>query len=312
MNSDEYELRPLTPEDKPEFANTVYTSFNTWHARHGGQGDFFPQGPHITEIFFDVYNEISPGYSVAAFKPGNPNVLGSCFYHPRKHHVSLGIMSVHPDHFGQGIGKALVQHIIDFTESNGYDSLRLIGSAANNDSFSLYNKADFVPRCAYQDMLVPVPETGLPNSPQRNRLRTATPNDASAMAALEMEISEISRQPDFEYCIANRLGCFTTYILEGQNGTIQGFAIALKSPALNIIGPLLARTEENAIDIITKALDDFKGLSPLIVVPMEKRRIVRKLYDYGARNVETHLCQVRGAFKPFQGISLPSYLPETG
>jgi len=32
----------------------------------------------------------------------------------------------------------------------------------------------------------------------------------------------------------------------------------------------------------------------------------------GARNVETHLFQVRGAYKPFTGVAMPSFLPETG
>jgi hypothetical protein len=32
----------------------------------------------------------------------------------------------------------------------------------------------------------------------------------------------------------------------------------------------------------------------------------------GAHNVETHLVQVRGQFQPFNGVSLPSFLPETG
>jgi hypothetical protein len=30
------------------------------------------------------------------------------------------------------------------------------------------------------------------------------------------------------------------------------------------------------------------------------------------RSVETHLLQVRGKFQPFNGVSLPSFLPETG
>lgn len=35
-------------------------------------------------------------------------------------------------------------------------------------------------------------------------------------------------------------------------------------------------------------------------------------HGWGARNVETHLFQVRGEFQPFAGVSLPSFLPETG
>jgi hypothetical protein len=36
------------------------------------------------------------------------------------------------------------------------------------------------------------------------------------------------------------------------------------------------------------------------------------MYDWGARNCELHIYQVRGQFKPFQGISMPTFLPETG
>ncbi len=88
--------------------------------------------------------------------------MGSCFYHPRKQHVSLGIMTVHPNYAGMGVGRDLLQHVMDFTDAHGYKSLRLTQSAINVDSFSLYNKAGFVPRYAYQDMIVHVPETGIP------------------------------------------------------------------------------------------------------------------------------------------------------
>ena len=313
MKKIDYALRPLRPEDRSEFARSLYTSFNTWYARHGYVGDYFSGGPHVVEIFFDIYNDISPGHSVAAFQPGDGKVMGSCFYHPRETHVSLGIMSVHPDYFGQGVGKALLEHIIDYTESNGHDSLRLVGSAMNMDSFSLYNRAGFVPRCTYHDMTVRVPETGMDGEgPNARRVRPATPDDTPAMTELELQISGISRQPDFDYCIENRLGCFHAYILEDGQSGIDGFAIAIKHPCINMIGPLLARSEEDAAALLFRAFDEFKGAAPVMVVPMEKRVLVEQLYRWGARNVETHLCQVRGAFQPFQGVSLPSFLPETG
>lgn len=69
-------------------------------------------------IFLDIYGDISPGRSVAEFDPKSGEIMGACFYHPRKHHVSLGVMSVSPDYFKRGVGRALVNHIVDFTESN--------------------------------------------------------------------------------------------------------------------------------------------------------------------------------------------------
>lgn len=56
----------------------------------------------------------------------------------------------------------------------------------------------------------------------------------------------------------------------------------------------------------------FRGGAALLAVPMERRHVVEALYDWGARNVETHLFQVRGQFQPFAGVNLPSFLPETG
>src|SRR5690606_26225274 len=138
---------------------------------------------------------LTPGCNVVAVNPANGRLMGSCFYHPREHHVSLGIMNVHPNYFGRGVGSALLRHIIDFTEKQNYPALRLTQSAINVDSFSLYNKAGFVPRYSYQDMLISVPEGGLsPTLAETAQVRDATPDDVSAMAELEMTVSGISRK----------------------------------------------------------------------------------------------------------------------
>jgi hypothetical protein len=44
---------------------------------------------------------------------------------------------------------------------------------------------------------------------------------------------------------------------------------------------------------------------------VEKEKLVRRLYDWGARNCELHFCQVRGEFQPYRGVNLPTYLPES-
>src|SRR5690606_10302886 len=104
----------------------------------------------------------------------------------RAKHVSLGIMTVHPNHFGAGVGGRLVRHIVNFTDEGGFPALRLTQSALNLDSFSLYNRAGFVPRLAYQDMYLPVPANGLPFSTEGDAfVRSATLEDVPAIAALE-------------------------------------------------------------------------------------------------------------------------------
>ncbi len=308
-----FELRPLYEEDRADFCEALYQSFNVWYARHGWQGDYFRGDPSVCEIFYDLYNDLSPGCSVCAVDSSTGKLMGSCFYHPREHHVSLGIMSVHPDYWSRGVGKALVNHIIDYTESNGFDSLRLVSSAMNVDSFSLYNTSGFVPRCTYNDMILSVPEEGLNASSDRDgQVRPATLEDIPAMAALEMEISGICREKDYRYCIENKRGILHTSVIEAETGELNGFLFSIKHPALNMIGPGVARSEEDGVALLLAELDIFRGETPLFLIPMQKRLLVESAYRWGARNVELHLCEVRGAYQEPRGVHFPSFLPETG
>ncbi len=90
------------------------------------------------------------------------------------------------------------------------------------------------------------------------------------------------------------------------------FANPTYKTALNMIGPGAARTEEGAAALILSSLQRFRGETALVVVPMDCPTLVRLMYGWGAKNVETHLFQVWGEFKPFKGVSIPSFLPETG
>jgi ribosomal protein S18 acetylase RimI-like enzyme len=306
-------LRPLTDDDRSAYAHMLHRSFNTWYGAHGWPSDYFRCAPEQAGIFLDIYNDISPGCSIAAFDPNSGKLMGACFYHPREHHVSLGVMSVNPDYFQRGVGRALVNHIVDFTESHQYPALRLVSSAMNMDSFSLYNRSGLIPRGSYHDMVLPVPITGLRvRYPLRDQVRAARPADVDAMAMLEMEVSGISRVNDYRYAIENPRGVLQTLVFERSDGVIGGFMISIKHPALTMLGPCVARDESATLALLLQATERFRGEAPLFVVPMDKRELVDTLYEWGARNVEAHLFQVRGKFQAFNGVSLPSFLPETG
>jgi GNAT superfamily N-acetyltransferase len=308
----ELELRTMTPADATEVAELIYASINVWYRDNGHPEIQFRGGPATTEVFYETYDALAPGANVVAVNPASGRIAGSCFFHPRPTHVGLGIMNVHPNYFGAGVGKALLGYICDFTDSNGYRALRLTSSALNLDSFALYNRAGFVPRLAYQDMWVAVPEEGLGASPpRRDRVRTATPSDAAAMEALELEIAGVSRGPDYAHAIENARGFWDAAVIEGRSGDIDGYLISSGHSAMNIMGPLVARTEEDAIALLSHALDLYAGRAPLALVPVERRAIVEQMYAWGARNSELHFCQVRGEFQPFRGISMPTFMLET-
>lgn len=303
----------MTEEDSAEYGRLLHRSFNSWYAARGWPQDYFSCSPQDVEIFFQVYNDLSPGCNFAAVHRNSGVLMGGCFYHPRETHMSLGIMSVSPDHFGNGVGRALVEAIAGECQKQGYDSLRLVGSAMNMDSFSLYNRSGFVPRDSFNDMVVPVPATGIGKTVRgHNRVRPARREDINELARVEESTSGVKRKQDYAYAIKNPRGLFHLSVYENDGGGLDGFLMSCRHPALNMIGPGMASTQTIAIALIMVELDRFRGMSPLILIPMRKRKIVEALYDLGGRNVETHLLQVRGPFRAMRGVNIPSFLPETG
>lgn len=305
-------IRNMQPDDRYEIAELIYCSLNTWYETHG-IGRLLAGGPRTACVFYDVYSSLEPSRGIVAVEQESGVLAGSCFFHPRETHVSLGIMNVHPNYFGFGVGKALLKEIINFTENNGYPSLRLTQSALNLDSFSLYNAAGFVPRFGLQDMMLQVPSEGLKAKvPDQKHVREAKLEDVAGMAALERSVSGITREEDYRYCIENELGFWHVSVYENEQGGIEGFAISSGHDAMNMIGPLVARSAREAEALLLTELDRYRGRTPIFLLPMKESDLVQRMYKLGARNCELHLCQVRGEFQELNGISTPTFLLETG
>ena len=167
------ELNFMQPDQWDAVAALIYDSTNAWYVANGKPAIF--TGPRdSTRLFCEVYEALDPGCCVIAEDVETGAIAGSCFYHPRTSHVSLGIMNVNPDYFGQGIARKLLRYITDFAGKQGLPT-RLVSSAINLDSFSLYNREGFVPTQVFQDMILTVPEDGLPLRNPSVRGRYARP-----------------------------------------------------------------------------------------------------------------------------------------
>lgn len=304
-------IRTMTPDDRGEVGALIQLSLNYWYQTHGMHA-VFSGNPHAADVFFEVYHELEPGCAIVAEDERTGLLAGSCFYHPRPHHYGLGIMNAHPNYFGSGVSGLLLRHIIELARSEG-KPVRLTSSALNLTSFSLYTRAGFVPRCAFQDLYLKVPPGGLDvPRPDEARVRPARLDDVAAMAGLEMEVSGISREMDYRFCIANAQGFWHASVYETGQGAIDGFLISCGHPCFNMLGPGVARGEREAEALIWHELDVYRGRAPILLIPVERAGLVRALYQAGARNCEMHFCQVLGDAKPFAGVSMPTFLPETG
>ena len=151
--------RPMRSADRLAVAELIATSTNAWYQARGA-GPIFPDGPASTTVFFDVYETLDPGCG-AGGRGRRERTVGRVVFLPSAADARFARdHERHPSDFGRGVARALLAEIVDFADRES-KPLRLVSSAMNLDSFSLYNRAGLVPRAVYQDMIVSVPEGGL-------------------------------------------------------------------------------------------------------------------------------------------------------
>lgn len=306
-----FQLRSMQPNEYDQVARLIYESTNGWYVKNG-RAPIFQGPPEVARLFCEVYEDLDPGCCVVALEEPSGRIAGSCFYHPRPTHVSLGIMNVHPEFFGQGIARQLLRFIMDLADEQDLP-VRLVSSAVNLDSYSLYSRAGFVPRVVYQDMTMAVPAGGIQATlPTGFTTRTARMEDVPRMVELEEAISGIRRPQDYQYFIRNQRGIWETVVAEDKKGNLEGFLASVYHPGSNMLGPGVASSEQVAVVLLHEQLKRHGGRQPVWLVPAQCRRLVDTMYDWGARNCELHFSQVCGRWQEASGLVFPTFMPETG
>jgi GNAT superfamily N-acetyltransferase len=306
-----FETRLMRVDDWNEVARLIHSSLNIWYERNRGF-QLVSGGWETMLIFPRVYEALDPGCCVLVEETSSKRIAGSCFFHPRSTHVALGIMNTHPDFFGNGVASLMLKYIINEADQRTLP-IRLVSGATNVDSFSLYNRAGFVPTRFFQDMTVKVPEKGFDvAAPPGWTLRDATTDDIPKIVALEKELSSIEREKDYHFFLRNNDNIWHMSDLTGPNGELGGFLVSVNDPGSNMLGPGLARDESLAAALVRGELNHHRGCSPVWLIPSCSRSLVDAMYAMGAKNCELHITQVRGNYTPESGIVFPTFMPETG
>ncbi len=306
----DYGVQTMRRDQWDEVATLIHDSTNAWYQTHRNRL-VFQSGPQSTRLFCEVYETLDPGCCLLAVRKSDQKILGSCFYHPRPTHVSLGIMNVHPSAFGRGIARELLQRVKLVAERADLP-LRLVSSAMNLDSFSLYTRAGMVPRQTCQDLMLQVPELGIPpGDVPAGQIREATRQDISAMGALERQVSGICRPQDYELFVGNPGGYWHVSVLYHEE-QLQGWIVSIAHPASQMIGPGVACNQQIATALLRHELNHRAGSTMVFLVPVDCDQIVQAAYAWGARNCELHVVQVYGDYQTVQGVAFPTFMPETG
>ena len=302
-------IRAMRRDEWEDVAELIHLSTNYWYEANRHLR-IFTCPPEGCMWFCKVYEALDPGCCLVARDVSSGRLVGSCFYHPRSTHVSLGIMNAHPGYFGRGVASRLLARIVEIAHERDLP-VRLVSSAMNLDSFSLYNRAGFVPRQLYQDMYLPKGVAGAAAPGLAGQVREARLADVPALVSLERELAGLDRQKDYDFFIRNEQGIWHTLVLEESPGRMAGFLVSVNHPSSNMLGPGVMRDVPSALALIYRQLEHHAGRTPVFLAPTDRPELLEQVYKWGGRNCEIHMHNVLGRFPRMQGINMPTFMPET-
>jgi len=280
-------IRRARPKDAQACGKICYGAFSTINAAHGFPCDF-PSAEATTEVLAMMFS--TPGfYGVVAERGGR--IVGSNCLDERATIAGIGPVTVDPAAQNLGVGRKLMDAVMDRAKERGAAGMRLVQAAFHNRSLSLYANLGFDVRESLSCM------QGRPQkrSVSGCKVRAAQPADLDACNALARRVHGFDRGADLVQ--ATEQG--TAKVVE-RAGRITGYASHLA-----FFGHATAETNLDLQALIASA-EYFGG--PGILVPSRNSALFRWCLGNGLRVTQPMTLMSAGLYNEPSGAWLPSVM----
>jgi len=280
-------LRPGTKEDAPACGVIIYDAFKAIADQHNFPRDF-PSVQFATGAATMLLS--NPGfYSVVAELDGR--IAGSNFMDERSRIAGIGPISIDPSVQNQGIGKRLMQDVLERTAQRNFPGVRLVQAGYHNRSLCLYTRLGFDTR----EPLSTMQGKPLGLTIAGYDVRTATDADLGACNRLCERIHGHDRGGELRDAIRQGSATVVEHL-----GRITGYAtqIAFFSHAVG-------ETNED-LKALIGAAREFGG--PGFLVPTRNGELMRWCLGKGLRLVHQMTLMTIGLYNDPAGAFLPSVL----
>ncbi len=228
-------LRPAAPADAAACGQICYDAFRTINDAHGFPCDF-PSAAVATAVLGMLIEH--PGFfGVVAERDGR--IIGSNFIDERSTIAGVGPITVNPTEQNQGVGRRLMQAVMDRAASRGTPGVRLCQAAFHRRSLCLYTTLGFRTR----EPLSVMNGTPLQRSIPGYAVRPAEQSDLDACNAVCIGVHGFHRGAELKDAIDQK----TATVVE-RDGQITGYATEV-----GFFAHTVARSNADLIALIAAA-----------------------------------------------------------
>lgn len=279
-------LRAGTPADASELGRICYEAFAAISGKHNFPQDF-PNAEVATGLTSFLLGH--PGfYSVVAERDGR--ILGSNFLDERSPIAGVGPITVDPAAQDRGVGRRLMQDVLDRADSRGFAGVRLVQAAYHSRSLSLYVSLGFDVREPLANIQGPALGITIPG----RAVRPARPSDLDGCNQLCRRVHGHDRGGELRDAIEAE----TATVVE-HDGRITGYATSV-----SFFGHTVGETDDD-VKALIGAAPSFDG--PGFLMPA-RSPLLRWCLEQKLRVVQVLTLMSRGLYNEPAGSFLPSIL----
>lgn len=280
-------VRKATPADAAECGKICFEAFSAINAAHGFPCDF--PAPEVAGGLLSMMFANPDFYCVVAEVDGR--VVGSNCLDERSVIRGVGPITIDPGAQNLGVGRTLMQAVMDRTNERGAPGVRLVQAAFHNRSLSLYTSLGFDIREPLACVQGKTDERSIPGC----AVRVAKHADADACNALSRRVHGYDRGVDLAQAIEQG----TARVVE-RGGRITGYTTHLA-----FFGHSTAETNLDLQALIASP-ESFAG--PGILLPSRNSVLLRWCLANGLRVVQPMTLMTAGLYNDPSGAWLPSVL----
>jgi GNAT superfamily N-acetyltransferase len=281
------QLRAAVHDDASAAGAVLYDAFKALADRHAFPPDF-PSAEVAGGILGMLIHH--PGfYGVVAERDGT--IVGSNFMDERSTVFGIGPISVAPSDQNGGVGRRLMQDVLDRATARGAPGVRLLQAAYHNRSLCLYTSLGFHTREPMSVLQGPPLAMGLDGY----EVRTAVPADLPTCNALCRTVHGFDRSAE----VSDAIGQGQAKVVE-HLGEVTGY-----TTGLGFFGHSIARSDPGLMALIGSATE-FSG--PGFILPTRNHHVLAWCLDKGCKLVMQMTYMTIGVYHEPDGRYMPSVL----